>query len=422
MMTKKELELYVHIPFCVRKCAYCDFLSAPAGAEERAAYVDALVREIRSQKGNFREYRVSTVFLGGGTPSILDGEDTARIFDALFDSFDIRGDAEITLEANPGTVTEEKAASWKKSGVNRLSIGLQSADNRELEMLGRIHTFEDFLDTWESVRRAGFDNVNIDLISAIPGQTEESWEQTLRAAAKLNPEHLSAYSLIIEEGTPFFDRYGEDGGVKSDEKNGREKGWPSLPDEDTEREIYRMTERILKEYGYHRYEISNYAKDGYECRHNLGYWERKEYLGLGLGAASLVGERRFHNTAELEKYMRLFGDREPERPAVLPDTCSGPQAAGKADPAGKAAEEIEIMTEQDQMEEFMFLGLRKTEGISCLEFRERFGKTAEEVYGSQIRKFLSLNLMEKEGDRLRLTERGLDVSNAVFVEFISDVG
>ena len=173
----KPLSLYVHIPFCVRKCAYCDFLSAPAGAEERAAYVDALVREIRSQKGNFREYRVTTVFLGGGTPSILEGEDTARIFDALFDSFDIRGDAEITLEANPGTVTEEKAASWKKSGVNRLSIGLQSADNRELEMLGRIHTFEDFLDTWESVRRAGFDNVNIDLISAIPGQTEESWEK-----------------------------------------------------------------------------------------------------------------------------------------------------------------------------------------------------------------------------------------------------
>ena len=173
-MTKKELELYVHIPFCVKKCAYCDFLSAPAGADERAAYVDALIREIRSKKENFREYRVSTVFLGGGTPSILEGEDTARIFDALFDSFDISRDAEVTKEVNPGTVTEAKAISWKKSGINRLSIGLQSADNRELEMLGRIHTFEDFLDTWEIVRRAGFENVNIDLISAIPGQTVKS--------------------------------------------------------------------------------------------------------------------------------------------------------------------------------------------------------------------------------------------------------
>ena len=418
MMTKKELELYVHIPFCVRKCAYCDFLSAPAGAEERAAYVDALVREIRSQKGNFREYRVTTVFLGGGTPSILEGADTARIFDALFDSFDIRGDAEITLEANPGTVTEEKAASWKKSGVNRLSIGLQSADNRELEMLGRIHTFEDFLDTWESVRRAGFDNVNIDLISAIPGQTEESWEQTLRAAAKLNPEHLSAYSLIIEEGTPFFDRYGEDGGVKGDEKNGWEKGWPSLPDEDTEREIYRMTGRILKEYGYHRYEISNYAKEGCECRHNLGYWERKEYLGLGLGASSLVGERRFHNTADLDKYMRIFSGSGYEPSDMPPGTDSGSEESDKADLAGRAVEEIEIMTEQDQMEEFMFLGLRKTNGISCREFRENFGRTIEEVYGNQIRRFDGLGLMKREGDRLRLTEQGIDVSNSVFVEFM----
>lgn len=418
-MTKKELELYVHIPFCVKKCAYCDFLSAPAGADERAAYVDALIREIRSKKENFREYRVSTVFLGGGTPSILEGEDTARIFDALFDSFDISRDAEITMEVNPGTVTEAKAISWKKSGINRLSIGLQSADNRELEMLGRIHTFEDFLDTWETVRRAGFENVNIDLISAIPGQTVKSWEQTLRAAAELNPEHLSAYSLIIEEGTPFFDRYGEESSVQAGGKESmEEKEWLPLPDEDAEREIYRMTGRILKEYGYHRYEISNYAKEGCECRHNLGYWERKEYLGLGLGASSLVGERRFHNTANLDKYMRIFSGSGYEPSDMPPGTDSGSEESDKADLAGRAVEEIEIMTEQDQMEEFMFLGLRKTEGISCREFRENFGKTAEEVYGSQIRRFLSLDLMEKEGDRLRLTERGLDVSNAVFVEFM----
>lgn len=407
---KKELELYVHIPFCVRKCAYCDFLSGPAGERERADYTDALLREIMSVKKSYSGYRVNTIFLGGGTPSVLTGEDTARIFHALQRAFDISEDAEITMEVNPGTVTEEKAALWKKSGINRLSIGLQSADDRELKMLGRIHTYQDFLDTWEIVRKAGFKNVNIDLISAIPGQSERSWEQTLRAAAGLRPEHLSAYSLIIEEGTPFYDSYGEDGRGKNSAKG---KEWMPLPDEDTEREIYRMTEHILKDYGYHRYEISNYAKEGYECRHNLGYWERKEYLGLGLGASSLVRERRFHNTADMGKYMRIFsGDA-----LFSPEPENGEQE-GTADPAGQAAEEIEIMTVKDQMEEYMFLGLRKTKGISCRKFREIFGKPIEEVYGRQIRRFLSLELMKREGDRLCLTERGLDVSNAVFTDFM----
>ena len=401
---KKELELYVHIPFCVRKCAYCDFLSGPAGEAEKTAYTDALLREIMSMKDAYRDYRVSTVFLGGGTPSVLTGEDTARIFHALQENFDISGHAEITMEVNPGTVTKAKAALWKKSGINRLSIGLQSADDRELKMLGRIHTYQEFMDTWEVVRMAGFENVNIDLISAIPGQTVQSWEQTLRAAAELGPEHLSAYSLIIEEGTPFYDCYGEDVNVE-DRMEGQE--WAPLPDEDTEREIYRMTERILKEYGYHRYEISNYAKKGYECRHNLGYWERKEYLGLGLGASSLVRERRFHNTADMEKYMNIFsGD------------AFFSSESDKSGLVGEAAEEVEILSEKDQMEEFMFLGLRKTEGISCRDFQKKFGKTIEEVYGRQTRHFLGLELMKREGDRLCMTERGLDVSNAVSAEFI----
>ncbi len=406
---KKELELYVHIPFCVKKCAYCDFLSGPAGEEEKTAYTDALLREIEHVKEAYRGYRVSTVFLGGGTPSVLTGEDTARIFHALREGFDIQENAEITMEANPGTVTKEKTALWKKSGINRLSIGLQSADDRELKMLGRIHTYQEFLDTWKTVRRAGFKNINIDLISAIPGQTVQSWERTLCTAAELGPEHLSAYSLIIEEGTPFYDRYAA---ARNAQDSMMGKEWMPLPDEDTEREIYRMTEHILKEYGYHRYEISNYAKEGYECRHNLGYWERKEYLGLGLGASSLVREHRFHNTADMETYMRIFGGN-----ALVPSETASVEA-GKANPAGKAAEEIEIITEKEQMEEFMFLGLRKTEGISCRKFRENFGKPIEEVYGGQIRRFLSLELMKKEGDRLCLTERGFDVSNAVSAEFM----
>ena len=397
---KKELELYVHIPFCVKKCAYCDFLSGPAGETEKSAYTETLLREIRSRKEAYRDYRVSTVFLGGGTPSVLTGEDTARIFHALGENFDISRDAEITMEVNPGTVTEEKAAAWKECGINRLSIGLQSVDDEELKMLGRIHTFREFLDTWELVRGEGFRNVNVDLISAIPGQTVQSWERTLRTVADFGPEHLSAYSLIIEEGTLFYERYGK-GGMDYD------GSLPMLPDEDAERQIYQMTAAVLKEYGYHRYEISNYAKQGYECRHNLGYWDRKQYLGLGLGASSLVEEQRFHNTADMRKYMEIFGVRN----------CSQPVHTGAGQP-GPAAEEMETLSAEDQMEEFVFLGLRKTKGISCREFQENFGKSIEDVYGDQIGRFKGLGLMKKEGDRLWLTERGIDVSNSIFVEFV----
>ncbi|KAA8501286.1 oxygen-independent coproporphyrinogen III oxidase [Mediterraneibacter catenae] len=391
MCEKKELELYVHIPFCVRKCAYCDFLSAPADTQERTLYIDALTEEIRARKNDFNAYRVSTIFLGGGTPSILEGDDSARIFRALQENFDISDDAEITMEVNPGTVTEEKAASWRKSGVNRLSIGLQSADDRELKMLGRIHTYREFLDTWKIVREAGFENVNVDLISATPGQNLRSWSETLRKAADLGPEHISAYSLIIEEGTPFYERYGDGSG--EDENKGNHL--PPLPDEDTEREMYKATEKILAEYGYHRYEISNYSKTGYECRHNLGYWERKEYLGLGLGASSLISECRFHNTADMGKYLRLYEN-------AGTDIC----------------EDIEHLSVEDQMEEFMFLGLRKTVGISVDDFRKAFGKEIREVYGEQMRKLEEQRLIEYSGNRVRLTERGTDISNYVFSEFM----
>ena len=429
MMTdKKELELYVHIPFCVRKCAYCDFLSGPAGEAEKAAYVDALLTEIRSRKENYKDYRVSTVFLGGGTPSILEGEDAARIFHTIRESFEVSPDAEITMEVNPGTVTREKAEAWKRAGVTRLSIGLQSVNDRELKMLGRIHTYSEFVRTWELVRRTGFDNVNIDLISAIPGQTQESWEKTLRTVAELGPEHLSAYSLIVEEGTLFYERYGGENGP-ADAGNPALISLPALPDEDTEREIYRMTERILREYGYHRYEISNYARKGYECRHNLGYWERVEYLGLGLGASSLVsaltGEFRFHNTSDMEKYRKFFG-RKYENAEKDMQTETGGETGGSPESpqedirkkAGPAAEEVEELDANDRMEEFMFLGLRKMAGISCEAFRRKFGKPIEEVYGHQIARFTELGLMEREGGRLRLTEKGIDVSDSVFVEFM----
>ena len=417
-MNKKELELYVHIPFCVRKCAYCDFLSFPSGEHERASYVDALLEEIKEQKDNFKDYFVTTVFLGGGTPSLLREDDTARIFDALWENFDISRSAEITLEVNPGTVTGKKAAVWKACGMNRLSIGLQSVNDGELKMLGRIHTFKEFLDTWRIVREKGFDNINIDLISAIPGQTVQSWEKTLRTIAELGAEHISAYSLIIEEGTPFYDWYGpeDDRSVPAGRK--------ALPSEEEDRLMYEWTGKYLAQKGYGRYEISNYAKEGYECRHNLGYWERKEYLGLGLGASSLISEHRFHNTENMERYLQIFGKHSvlagsgsrATSPRTFPAGGNGtnPQML----PTRAAAEDVEALSVSEQMEESIFLGLRKTEGISCREFREKFGQTLDEVYGEQIRRFEKLGLMEREKDRLRLTERGIDVSNSIFVEFM----
>lgn len=420
---EKELELYVHIPFCARKCAYCDFLSAPADEETRSAYVRALEAEIRGKKEEYKEYRVSTVFVGGGTPSILDGDDTARIFAALYESFRISDDAEITMEVNPGTVTEEKLAAWKQAGVNRLSIGLQSADDRELRLLGRIHTYKEFLETYEQARRAGFQNINIDLISAIPGQTLQSWETTLAKTADLEPEHISAYSLIVEEGTPFYDRYGrQENGENDGSQNGLQNGepeeirsgemkearnkvqteaWPPLPDEDEERRIYKRTKSFLEERGYHQYEISNYARPGYECRHNLGYWDRKEYLGFGLGASSLVNNRRFHNTADMDKYMKAF---RTERSA--------------ADIGSDIYEDVEELSLQDCMEEFMFLGLRKTDGISRTDFAHAFHRDISEIYGSQLKKLEKEGLIDLKDDRILLTERGTDVSNMVFVEFM----
>lgn len=410
---KKGLELYVHIPFCARKCDYCDFLSAPADTATKQKYVQALICEIKSRKREFADYEVTTVFVGGGTPSILAGEEISRIFKALRESFAFREDLEITMEVNPGTVTEEKFQFWKKAGVNRLSIGLQSADDRELKLLGRIHTFADFLYTYETARKSGFANINIDLISALPGQSVSAWERTLRKAAELSPEHISAYSLIIEEGTPFYRRYGaskEDGAPGDAESPGYEKAgasggesvcdgkrYPALPDEETDRLIYKTTGEILREYGYVRYEISNYAKEGYACRHNLGYWERKEYLGLGLGAASLVNETRFKNTEELETYLEIFGEEKREYPS--------------------AVTERERLDKKEQMEEFMFLGLRKMKGISQREFARQFGETLEEVYGEEIKELTAEGLLEQEGEWLRLTEFGIDVSNYVFEKF-----
>lgn len=361
----KELELYIHIPFCVKKCNYCDFLSSPAGEPERQKYVEGLCGRIRSYAETMKAYHVISIFLGGGTPSILESRQMEKIFEAVYDTFQVDEGAEITIEMNPGTVTEEGLLMYRKLGINRLSIGLQSADNKELKRLGRIHTCEEFFSTYRMARRIGFQNINIDLMSGIPCQTLESYERSLGFVTELDPEHISAYSLIIEEGTPFYERYGR--GDHAEE----------LPDEDTERKMYVRTREILEAYGYHRYEISNYAKKGFECRHNLGYWNRSEYLGIGTGASSFMNHQRW-----------------------------------------KEGEEPEILTRQEEMEEFMFLGLRKMEGVSRSDFQKFFEEDMDTFYIDTIRNMKKKNLLAERDGRLFLTERGIDVSNYVMSEFL----
>lgn len=384
-MQKKELELYLHVPFCVRKCHYCDFLSAPSDELTRELYTDALCREIVSYQEMAAEYEVSTVFFGGGTPSLLSVGQFERISDAIRKTFFMRDEVEFTVECNPGTLTEELLFCLKRLGVNRLSIGLQSADDAELKRLGRIHSYEQFLESFRLARAAGFDNINVDLMQALPGQTVQSFDDTLQKVINLQPEHISAYSLIIEENTRFYEWYGED----SDK----------LPSEDCERDIYKLTQTVLKDAGYLQYEISNYAKTGYECRHNCGYWIGTEYLGLGLGASSYINGMRFEQTDQLTEYL------------------AGYAAGAERVPKRKNSHKLR---KEEQMEEFMFLGLRLCAGISRTEFAERFGTDYEMVYGRVTECLLQQGLLQEEGERLSLTEFGRDLSNRVLAEFLLD--
>lgn len=420
------LELYIHIPFCVRKCAYCDFLSFPSGEEERERYVERLTEEIEEAGAVSEGYVATAIFFGGGTPSVLTPKQTERILNAVKKSFYVAEDAEITTEVNPGTADREKLEAWRQAGINRLSFGLQSTENRELQYLGRIHTMEDFLESYRAAREAGFENINIDLMSALPGQTVSSWEKTLRTVVSLQPEHISAYSLIIEEGTPFCQLFGEDGDAAEEKKRRQSLGIPELPDEDAERRMYYDTERILGEAGYHRYEISNYAKPGYECRHNKGYWTGTEYLGLGLGASSYINIRREKGeAAKISASGKESGDRRQlERSSNVRDFKMYLSLTRDDFRAGRQIEERELLTNQAMMEEFMFLGLRLTEGISEMEFFRRFSCTLETVYGDVLEKLAGQELMERyerEGAAFwRLTKRGIDVSNCVLAEFLME--
>lgn len=408
----KELELYLHIPFCERKCAYCDFLSAPADLPVRISYIKKLQEEIAYYGAQYGEYQVSSIFFGGGTPTILEGYQLAAILETVKEHFNITTDAEITVECNPGTLTAEKAEKLVQAGFNRISMGLQSADDRELQLLGRIHNFAQFLESYDLARKAGFQNINVDLMSALPGQTLKSWQDTLQKVTALRPEHISAYSLIIEEGTPFYERFAEDERIRE------EGGHPRLlPEEDVERQMYELTETFLHTKGYERYEISNYAKPGYECRHNCGYWTRKDYLGLGLGASSLVEHQRFQNTSELKTYLEQEYSPQCEgQHERIAETIQLQEETGLTQTGHHI--HIETLDKKSEMEEFMFLGLRLMAGISRQQFEKKFQVTLNSVYGEVLRKLKGEQLIEEVAGYVRLTEHGIDVSNYVLAEFL----
>lgn len=386
---RETIGIYIHIPFCVKKCAYCDFLSAPpCDKGQMESYADALCREIRLRAKHVGKM-VDTVFFGGGTPSLLPVQAFERIMAALRESFEISADAEITVECNPETVDFDKLECYKRLGVNRISFGLQSASDKELKSIGRIHTFDKFLESYRLARIAGFNNINIDIISALPGQSLADWEYTLRTVAELEPRHISAYSLILEEGTKLYE----------------DKDKFTFPTEDEDVEMYEATARILKDYGYKRYEISNYAKEGFESRHNNRYWKRSEYLGFGIGAASFVGDKRFSNISDIDEYM-----------GILSGVVS-------CDVINRLITDDTALTKEDAMAEFFYLGLRRMEGVYFSDFRAMFETEAISVYGEIIKKFVGQGLLEyiECGDEkigVRLTTQGIFVSNAVFVEFI----
>ena len=454
MGNKKPLALYLHIPFCKRKCAYCDFLSFPATKEAQWRYCNYLCREIEQAAVCYAdEYRISTIFIGGGTPSFISPELIQKIMNKVKSLFSVDADAEISMEMNPGTLgmredadgcirvtkvqtdgdaeqignSAEQASNaakalavYKRSGINRISIGLQSADDIALKKIGRIHTYEDFLRTYDEVRRAGFDNVNIDLMAALPDQSYDEYMDSLAKVVALSPEHLSCYSLILEEGTPLFenqDKY-------------------KFPDEDTERRMYHDTVKVLGDAGYEHYEISNFAKPGRECRHNIAYWKRGDYLGLGLGASSCMNETRFKEPAEMEMYEKMVSDntvisKHNVCDAVMPYETMVPNdiegSWGITDRAdkhgGKFArrpyiEEYQVLSEKDRMEETFFVGLRLMEGVDTEKFAVTFGKTVEEVYGALPDKLIDEGLLIRNDRYLALTSYGIDISNYVMAQFL----
>ncbi|AAM24208.1 oxygen-independent coproporphyrinogen-3 oxidase [Caldanaerobacter subterraneus subsp. tengcongensis MB4] len=373
----REIGIYIHIPFCKKKCYYCDFNSYAGYEHLMEDYLKALLEEVKTYSD--RSFRVISVYIGGGTPNFLPPSHVERVLSEVHKDYNVSRDAEITIEVNPGLLTEDKLKIYKINGINRISMGLQAFQNRLLEYIGRIHTAEDFLENYALVRKY-FDNVNVDLIYALPTQSFEEWQETLTKVVELKPEHISTYSLILEENTLFGRLY-------------KENRLPVVGEEE-ELKMYHWGIEFLKSKGYCHYEISNFALLGYQCRHNILYWECREYLGFGAGAHSYFEGTRWNNVERIEKYIEAILKRKDAR------------------------EEIINLSFEDKMSEFMFLGLRMRKGVCEEEFRKRFGISMFERYEEIFIKYEKMGLIEKDKDCVRLTEKGIDVSNVIFEDFL----
>lgn len=376
----KELALYIHIPFCKSKCYYCDFNSFSNKNDFISDYIDYLIREIRLYSNKAKDYSLKTIFIGGGTPSFIKGEYIYRLLEEIYKVFNINTLEEISIELNPKTVDDEKLKLYKEIGINRVSVGVQSLKDHTLKKIGRIHKSKDFFETYELLRKIGFSNINVDLISGLPGQTKEDILSTLEIMNDLEVDHISFYSLIIEEGTKFYNWY----------NNGK----LILPDEEEERDMYHEGIKYLKSKGYNHYEISNLAKEGYECMHNLFYWKLKPYIGIGTGSHSNIEGLRYWNFTDFNKYFNSISRNE------LP------------------IEGNEVIDKTMEMAEYTILGLRLIDGIYMKDFFRRFNISIKEVYGDILNKHFKNGLLNIEGDNIRLTEKGLDLSNLIFVDLI----
>ena len=369
----KEIGVYIHIPFCVKKCDYCDFISYCDKQNLVEIYIEKLKEEIKVEL-NKTEYKIKTIYIGGGTPSSIDSKFIIDILNIIKEKHSIEN-IEITIEVNPGTVTEQKLLDYKIAGVNRLSIGLQETNNELLKQIGRIHTYEEFLETYNLARQIGFKNINVDLMIGLPNQSISDIKNSLNKIINLNPEHISVYSLILEEGTKLYKKY--------------EENEIELPDEELERNMYWYVKNTLENNGYIHYEISNFAKKGYESKHNINCWKQEEYIGFGVNAHSYADSTRYSNTESIEEYIENFD---------------------------KIIHEKQVI--EDMQKEYMLLGLRKVEGISVQEFKNKFGDNPIFLFRNELSKLVEEDLVEIDGDIIKLTNKGLDLANRVWQEFI----
>jgi len=367
-MSNKNPGIYIHVPFCLQKCDYCDFLSFKVNEQAQNAYVNSLLHEIQTASTN---HDISTIYIGGGTPTALPSHLLCKILDAVVGSFSLAPNAEITIEANPGTLACEYLTALKSHGVTRLSMGLQTTKPHLLRAVGRIHSMADFLENFQAARKVGFDNINIDLMFALPGQTLQDWKETLEEIISLSPEHISAYSLTPAENTPLWDAL-ENGNIQ-------------LPSDEIDREMYHVAKKLLLKAGHIHYELSNFAKPGYESRHNVNCWRRVPYRGFGLGAHSFDGARRWHNTENMEEYLGQTCGKIPQLP-------------------------VDCLTEADHLSETMILGLRLTQGIPQNHIPP--------IFQNEVTAQIEKGLLALEDDHIRLTPRGMDLANQVFEAFI----